>query len=176
MRNTAATLNPKFYILNSCIMIILGIDPGTTRIGYGVIKKERATLEFLSAGLLRVGKGKGKTIQEAKRHMDSLITKWRPDVLAVEKIFFAKNQKTAIGVAQMRGVILLSGTEQALTIAEYAPNEVKSGLTGYGFADKIAIAKMVRLILKRPDLDLIDDATDALAIAIHASSDRTITV
>jgi crossover junction endodeoxyribonuclease RuvC len=155
-------------------MIILGIDPGTERIGYGIIKKERAKLEFLSAGLLHVGKEKDKKMQEAKRHMDSLIAEWRPDVLAVEKLFFAKNQKTAIGVAQMRGVILLSGAEHALTLAEYTPNEVKSGLTGYGFADKKAVLKMVRLILKRPDLNFIDDASDALAIAIHASSDRTI--
>lgn len=100
--------------------------------------------------------------------------KHKPDVLAIEKLYFAKNQKTALAVAQARGVILLAGKEHGLRIREYAPNEVKIGVTGYGAADKKAVLKMVRLILKRPDLSVIDDASDALALAILAANERLI--
>ena len=92
-------------------------------------------------------------------------------MLGIEKLFFAKNQKTAMAVAQARGAILLAAEEAGLTIKEYAPNEVKLGIAGYGFADKKAILKMVRLMLKKPDLAVIDDASDALALAIMACND-----
>jgi crossover junction endodeoxyribonuclease RuvC len=94
-------------------------------------------------------------------------------VVAIEKLFFAKNQKTAIAVAQSRGVVLLATKEQGIRIKEYTPNEVKLGVTGYGFADKKAVLKMVRLILNKGDLKVIDDASDALALAIFAAGDRT---
>ncbi len=151
-------------------MTILGIDPGTSRIGYGVIKKERGALMFLDAGILKVkNKNPQHALLEIKNGLASLVKKWRPDVLAVEKLYFSKNQKTAMEVAQARGVILLAGLEARIEIKEYAPNEIKSGVAGYGFADKKAIAKMVNLILRTPRLKIIDDASDALAIAIFAA-------
>jgi crossover junction endodeoxyribonuclease RuvC len=154
-------------------MIILGIDPGTRRIGYGVIEAGRSTAEFVAAGLLAIQNGSDtEALLETKKQLGTLIKKFNPARLAVEKLYFAKNQKTALQVAQARGIILLAAAECGLTPEEYSPNEIKSGITGYGFADKKAVLKMVKLILKKPDLRVIDDASDALAIAIVASRRR----
>lgn len=154
-------------------MIALGIDPGTRRIGYGVVACDGPDAVFVDAGILEVVSADDvPALEETKRGVDRLIKKHRPDVVAVEKLFFAKNTKTAIAVAQARGVILLAAKERGVRIKEYAPNEVKMGIAGYGFADKKAILKMVRLILKKQDLAVIDDASDALALAILSTGDR----
>lgn len=156
-------------------MTIIGIDPGTRRIGYGIVRKENADVHFVAAGILAIESGDDITaLAETRDGVLSLIKKHRPDAMAIERLYFAKNQKTALAVAQARGVILLSACEQGLPIHEYTPNEVKLGISGYGFADKKAMLKMVRLILKKPDLKVIDDASDALAIAIMMSNDRTV--
>jgi crossover junction endodeoxyribonuclease RuvC len=152
-------------------MISLGIDPGTRRIGYGIIEKEYADVRFVAAGILAIESADDiPALQETKRGIDKLIKKYKPDVLAIEKLFFAKNQKTALAVAQARGVILLAAAECGLVVKEFAPNEVKLGVTGYGFADKKAMLKMVQLILGKRDLKIIDDASDALAIAIMGTN------
>lgn len=152
-------------------MIALGIDPGTRRVGYGVIKEKNGELKLLAAGLLEIGKEKGpEALKGTALDLKRLIRKFKPDVLSVEKLYFAKNQKTAIAVAQARGVILLTAAEEGLKIKECSPNEVKTAITGYGLADKKAVLKMVRLILKEPGLDVIDDASDALALAILSTS------
>jgi crossover junction endodeoxyribonuclease RuvC len=91
--------------------------------------------------------------------------------MGIERLYFATNQKTAIAVAEARGIILLSAAEAGLPIKEYAPNEVKTGVAGYGLADKKAVLKMVKLTLGMQDLKVIDDASDALAIAIMAASE-----
>jgi len=156
-------------------MTFLGIDPGTRRIGYGLVRKENGSLTYLAAGILDVRSGEdNEALRETKRELDALIQKWRPDVLAVERLFFAKNAKTAIGVAQARGVVLLSAAERGLSVREYGPSEIKMGLTGYGSADKKAVLKMLRLILNKPSLDLIDDASDALGMAVFACQDRAL--
>lgn len=155
-------------------MIILGIDPGTTRIGCGVIKKTQGKIEFVYADLLGI-EGKGhEALRDTKRKLDALIEKYKPEVLAVEKLFFVRNQKTGMAVAEARGVIVLSALEKGLRIREYSPNEVKEGVTGYGHADKKAVNKMVKLILAVPNLKVIDDASDALAIAIMAANEREV--
>lgn len=147
----------------------LGVDPGTRRIGYGLVRRDGNGLTFVAAGILKIKSADDiSALEETKKETDALIKKYRPDVVGVERLFFAKNQKTAIAVAQARGVILLSAREQKIPIKEYAPNEVKLGVTGYGFADKAAVLKMVRLTLKKHDLAVIDDASDALALAIMA--------
>jgi crossover junction endodeoxyribonuclease RuvC len=151
-------------------MIILGIDPGTDRAGFGVIEKEGSSLRMLEAGILKTGKLRGAdALFEIKKELDGLIAKYKPGVLATEKLFFMKNQTTAFATAEARGVILLTAREHDLLIREFAPTEVKMAVTGYGQADKKAVAKMVRFILKTPDLAVIDDASDALAIAIAAA-------
>lgn len=149
--------------------VALGIDPGTRRVGYGLVRREGNELIYLAAGILKIeGVDDASALEETKVGTGALIKKYRPDALGVEKLFFAKNQKTAMAVAQARGAILLAAQEAGILIKEYAPNEVKLGIAGYGFADKKAVFKMVRLTLKKPDLAVIDDASDALALAIMA--------
>ena len=151
-------------------MIILGIDPGTARVGYGVIKKDGAKILFLGAGILRVSKSDGRHIfLQIKIGLEKIIKKWKPEIMAIEKVYFSKNQKTAMSVAEARGVAILTGLEDGLAIREYSPNEIKAGLTGYGHADKRGVAKMVNLALGTPKLKVMDDASDALAIAIFAA-------
>lgn len=154
-------------------MLALGIDPGTRRVGYGIVRKSGDAVVFVAAGLLNIKSGDDITaLRETKKETDRLIKKYKPDIIGVEKLYFGKNQKTALGVAQARGVILLSTIEHTILTKEYTPNEVKVGITGYGFADKKAVLKMVRLILGKPDMVIIDDASDALAIAIVAAGER----
>lgn len=151
-------------------MTILGVDPGTRRVGYGVIEKVDADLNFVEAGLLKIkSRDNFGALKEIKKQTDKLIKKFKPEVLAIERLYFVRNQKTGIQVAEARGVILLSAAENKLKILEYAPNEIKAGVAGYGLADKKAVLKMVKLLLDRPNLKIIDDASDALAAAILAS-------
>ena len=113
-----------------------------------------AASKFIDAGILPIlSKDDISALEEVKKGIDALIKKHRPDVVAIEKLFFAKNTKTALAVAQARGVILLAIKERGVRIKEYSPNEVKSGVAGYGFADKKAVLKMVRLILNKSDLE-----------------------
>ena len=148
-------------------MISLGIDPGTRRIGYGIIRSEPGTLEFITAGILKIeSSNDASALLETKNEIRKLIKQYEPASIAVEKLFFAKNQKTALAVAQARGVILVSAEEYNVPIREFTPNEVKLGVTGYGAADKKAVLKMVKLLLGKHDLKIIDDASDALALAI----------
>ncbi len=157
-------------------MIILGIDPGTRRIGYGVVESAPAKLKLIRAGLLKIeGKDDFGAIQETKKQIDAIIKKFKPAILSIEKIYFVKNQKTGIRVAEARGVIISSALGSGLRIEEYNPNEVKAALTGYGLADKKAVFKMVKLILKEPGLKIIDDASDALALAIIAGHKSNLT-
>lgn len=151
-------------------MLILGLDPGTTRGGYGVIQNGAGGPRLIDAGILKVPPGGDKAdILEAIRNgVVALCVKHRPNIVAIEKLFFAKNRKTALAVAEARGVMLMAARETGATIREYSPNEVKMAVTGYGSADKKAVLKMVRLILRTPDLKVIDDASDALAIALTA--------
>lgn len=149
-------------------MIILGIDPGSERIGYGLILKEKNKIKLLEAGILKIRKENPRLL-EIKYQIDKIIKKWQPQILAIEKVYFMKNKKTALEVTQSRGVIILSAEENKLVIKEYSPNEIKAGITGYGLADKKSIAKMVKLLLNEPKLKIIDDATDALAVAIMAT-------
>lgn len=154
-------------------MVILGIDPGTRRIGYGVVMCDRNQFTMLDAGILPIASNDHfGAIQEARTTLGAMITKFKPAVVSIERIYFSKNRKTGIRVAEMRGVLLASALEHGIPVEEYGPNEVKSSLTGYGFADKKSVLKMVKLILRKPDLAVIDDASDALAIAIVAGTRR----
>lgn len=151
-------------------MTIIGIDPGSRRIGYGVIETAEGKPIYRTAGILKIVSSKDpEALRETRTELDRLLDKWRPRVVAIEKLFFLKNRTTGIQVAQARGVILAACAERDLRIEEYAPNEVKADLTGYGGADKKAMHKMVRLILNQPELKLIDDASDALGMALVAA-------
>ncbi len=156
-------------------MTILGIDPGYARLGYGVISGERNAPKLVAAGILPISKGTpSEILKEIKSGMDRLFDDYRPDRCAIEKLYFAKNQTTGLRVAEARGVILLAAAERNIPIREYAPNEVKSYIAGYGLADKKSVLKMVRLILREPELHVIDDASDALALALVEGGRSTI--
>ena len=158
------------HTTNYALMIILGIDPGTERAGYGVVQCGKGQPVLIEAGLFPVTeKDRSGRLFEIKRGIDAVIALHKPEMVAVEKLFFVKNQTTGIAVAEARGVILLAAREHGLPVREFSPTEVKMGVAGYGQADKLSVAKMVRLILAAPGLVAIDDAMDALAIALCAS-------
>lgn len=160
----------KIKNYSSCVTI-LGVDPGTDRAGYGILKKDGQALALIDAGILKVGKLRGPDALLAIHiHLGTLIREHKPDLFATEKLFFAQNRSTGMTTAEARGVILLAAREHNIPIREFAPTEVKMAVAGYGQADKAAVLKMVRLILKAPQLDVIDDASDALAIAITAAN------
>ena len=150
--------------------VFLGVDPGTKRVGYGAVEKIPGGLRLVAAGILPVtGKTDAELLTSIDWELTKLIGELRPGSAAVERLYFSKNQKTALRVAEGRGVILLSLQNAGVPFHELGPNEVKLAVTGDGGANKGAVLKMVRYILKEPALMLIDDASDALALAICAA-------
>ena len=152
-------------------MRILGIDPGSIRAGYGLIKKEKAGLKFIKAGILKVSsKDKNQRLVELEKSFSRLIKKEMPDLAVMEKIYFMRNLKTALEVSQARGVLTLVIIKYKIPLLEYSPLEIKQCVTGYGMADKKSVAKIVAKILKLEKINKYDDATDALAAAIAGSN------
>ena len=152
-------------------MKILGIDPGSVRVGYGLIDKEKGDLKFIRAGLLKISaKNKNQRLLDLEKSFSQLLKKGKPDLVALEKLFFVKNQKTALEVGQSRGVLILIILKNKLPLIEISPSEAKLIVSGDGRASKEAVAKMVGYCLKIDTAKQIDDATDALALAIAASS------
>ena len=151
-------------------MIILGIDPGTVRVGYAVIeKKDSDNLNILACGCLESkNKEQKDRLGEISGLVSDLISKHNPKVLAIEKLFFTKNAKTALAVAEARGVIINSASSLGLGVREFTPLEVKAAVTGYGKAEKEQVKKMVCRILNLENMPKIDDTSDALAIALTA--------
>lgn len=148
-------------------MIILGIDPGSTRAGFGVIKHENKRTSFVDGGIITVkSKDKNQRLVDLEKSFEDILNKHHPDIVGIENIYFVKNQKTALEVAQSRGVLLLSTKRRFIPTYEFTPREIKMGLTGYGTADKKAVTKMVQIILKIGDLKQPDDVYDAIAIAL----------
>ena len=150
-------------------MIILGIDPGTAITGYGIIKKQpRNTLSCISYNCIYTDKK--DTAQERlmvlENGLNSVIRLHRPDVIVVEKLYFAKNIKTAMPVAEARGVILLTAAKHKLPVYEFTPLQMKMVVTGYGRAEKKQVQRMVQQILSLSELPRPDDAADALGMAI----------
>lgn len=148
-------------------MIIIGIDPGTTQIGFGIIKNENNRFEALDYGIIKnMGKDKLFDYKNTSKAISRLIKKYNPNVASVEKLFFFKNQKTVMSVGEMRGVIMLTLANHNLPVLEFTPLQVKRSLSGYGRADKNQVQRLVRLILGVKEEIRPDDAADALAIAI----------
>ncbi len=153
-------------------MIILGIDPGTTRVGYGVIQTDGGP-RFIAAGV--IGREGGKNHEKLviiERGLARVIKKYRPRRAAVEKLYFSKNRKTAMAVAEARGVILLTLAKNKISIREFDPTEVKATVAGSGRADKATVQEIVSLRLGLSKFKALDDAWDALALAIRASLDN----
>jgi crossover junction endodeoxyribonuclease RuvC len=156
--------------------LVLGIDPGTATTGYGLVR-ERAngSLEAVEYGVILTAAGDPahKRLSVLYHRLNELLLLHRPDRVAVEKLFFQTNVKTAIAVGQARGVVLLAISEAGLDPGEYTPNEVKQAVAGYGSADKLQVQEMVRVLLALAEIPKPDDAADALAIAItHLNTQR----
>ncbi len=156
-------------------MIILGIDPGYAIVGVGVVEyvgNKFRTLEY-NAITTPAGMPTVERLQKIYQEMNMYIDKYSPDVMAIEELFFNSNQKTAINVAQARGVLLVAAANRNIPINEYTPLQVKQAVTGYGRADKAQIQQMVKMMLGLNAIPKPDDAADALAIAIcHAHSNK----
>ncbi len=149
-------------------MRILGIDPGYAIVGFGVVDYSGANFAPLEYGAILTEAHTDFTqrLKNISEDMDYIIDKFGPDCMAVEKLFFTNNQKTAIDVAQARGVTLLSAIKKNVPIFEYTPLQVKQAVVGYGRAEKMQVMDMTRRILKLEQIPKPDDAADALAIAI----------
>lgn len=153
-------------------MIILGIDPGTSIVGFGVIKKEGSKLTCEEYGCIKT-KPKIPDIEKIsiiEKELSSLIKKINPDQIAIEKLFFFKNTKTAISVAQARGVILSVCAQNNKIPREFTPLQIKQAVSCYGRAGKSEVQKMVKLILGLKEIPKPDDASDALACAITCAN------
>lgn len=154
-------------------MTIIGIDPGTTRIGFGVIESTKNCLAVLDYGIISTpGKDKSLDYKLISEGLTKLIAIYKPERAGVEKLFFSNNQKTAMSVAEARGVIMLTLANHGIPIIEPAPQEVKQAVSSYGKADKNQVQRMVRLILSIKEEIKPDDAADALAIAICAANNN----
>ena len=152
---------------------ILGIDPGTAILGWGLVEKSGNSVIAKKYGCVRTVAN--LPLPERLIHIYSslcdIIEKEKPSSMAIEELFFFKNQKTVMSVAQARGVAIVCAVKHGLTVHEYTPLQVKQALTGYGRADKAQMQEMVRITCKLKECPKPDDAADALAIAIcHAQS------
>lgn len=149
-------------------MIILGIDPGLATVGYGVINFENSKSVCADYGVITTPKTDNtpKRLLLIASALEELITKYKPEAVAVEELFFNTNVKTAINVAQARGIILYISLKCGCKLYEYTPLQIKQGLTGYGRADKNQIQQMVKVLLNLKALPKPDDAADALAVAL----------
>lgn len=152
-------------------MRILGIDPGTGILGFGVIDVEKGKTTLVDAGVIRtpVKEDDAVRLETIFDELTSIIKETKPAEMSVEKLFFAQNVTTAMTVAQARGVVLLCGMQAGLKIYEYTPLQIKQALTGYGRAEKKQIQEMVRVILQLKEIPKPDDCADALAAAITHS-------
>lgn len=151
-------------------MRILGIDPGSSRMGYGVIEETPAGVTLIAYGVLE---NKERELQaklmSLSQALKTLLIKHSPDLVGIEKLFFSKNRKTALEVAHARGVIVAQLAGAGLLVREFSPGEIKQAVTGYGAADKEMVRKMVCKILGKDELKGLDDAIDAIAAALTAS-------
>lgn len=152
-------------------MRILGIDPGTGILGFGVIDVKNGQAALVDAGVIRtsVKEDDAARLQTIYDELTTIITETQPAEMAVEKLFFAQNVTTAMTVSQARGVVLLCGQQAGLSLYEYTPLQIKQALTGYGRAEKKQIQEMVRIILQLKTIPKPDDCADALAAAITHS-------
>ena len=153
-------------------MIVLGIDPGTAALGYGIVESTKGRLTELDHGCLVTSPDTALPERLLAIHalVDELIAIHAPRVMAIERLFFSKNAQTAFGVGQARGVVLLAAAQHGVPVVEATPNEVKSAIAGYGAADKEQVQRMVQLVLGMAELPRPDDAADALAIAVWGAN------
>ncbi|MDD2870715.1 MAG: crossover junction endodeoxyribonuclease RuvC [Candidatus Gracilibacteria bacterium] len=148
-------------------MIILGIDPGTTTIGFAIIKKENNNYSIIDYGVLLTTPKTDIThkVLEIGSDINTIIKKYNPDIISIEKLFFQTNLKTGIDVAQARGVILYESMIANKKILEYTPLQVKKAITGNGAANKIQLQNAIKMIFRLDSIPKPDDAADAIGLA-----------
>ena len=149
-------------------MFVLGIDPGLSTLGYGLIESRGHNIRAVAAGVIRTASSSpiGDRLVELHRDLDALIREHRPDEAAVEQVFVNRNLQTATAVGRASGVVMLTLAQHQLDVAEYSPSAVKRALTGYGNADKTQMQKVVAMRLRLGEVPSPADAADALAIAL----------
>jgi len=149
-------------------MIVIGIDPGVARLGYGVIKVDKGVATPLCYGCIQTKAGRRQAERLLAIYMEitALLTKYPPDFLAIEKLFFTKNVTSAMSVSEVRGVILLAAEQHHITVEEYTPNQIKQAITGSGRADKEQMQEMIKRLLHLDEVPKPDDAADGLSIAL----------
>lgn len=155
-------------------MRIIGIDPGTGILGFGVIEVRRSKVELVTAGVIRTPAHTPlpERLEEIYNGLSEIIAETKPEVMAIEKLFFARNVTTAMSVSHARGVAMLTGQQAKLAIEEYTPLEIKQTMTGYGKADKKQVQEMVRIQLGLQEVPKPDDCADALAAALMCAFRR----
>lgn len=154
-------------------MVILGIDPGFAIVGFGVVQSDQGHQSLVRCGAITTPAGRHlpARLLQIEDDMDTLLTQFKPEVMAVEELFFNTNVTTGIGVAQARGVILVAAERHGVPVFEYTPSQVKQAVVGYGKAEKRQVMDMTRRILNLRTVPKPDDAADAVAIALcHARS------
>jgi crossover junction endodeoxyribonuclease RuvC len=154
-------------------MRVLGIDPGIATMGFGFIDKEGHKLTPVQYGCIetKAGLPQELRLKQIYESVCSLLDQYKPDTVAVEKLFFNKNVTNAFSVGQARGVFMLAAAQRGLPIGEYTPMQVKQAVVGYGAAEKRQVQEMVKMLLKLITIPKPDDVADALAVAIcHAHS------
>jgi len=155
--------------------LVLGIDPGTAITGYAVVRDDREGAKLQASGAICTPAHTplSQRLLSIHQELAAIIETYRPSMMAVEKIFFSKNVRTALAVGHARGVVLLAAAIHGLPVFEYSPNEVKQAISGYGGADKKQMQAMVALLLQLDEVPTPDDVADAIAIAIcHIHTNR----
>jgi crossover junction endodeoxyribonuclease RuvC len=153
-------------------VIVLGIDPGTAAMGYGIVESKGGRVRMVDAGTFVTKPDASLPVRLLQIHalLDELIALHRPDLLAVERLFFSLNVQTAFAVGQARGVVLLAAAQAEVPVREATPSEIKLAVTGSGRADKEQVGRMVAVCLGLAEAPRPDDTADALAIAIWAAN------
>lgn len=157
-------------------MFVLGIDPGLSRCGYGVIEVSQRKESAIAAGVITTLKTNElpNRLLELRNELRDLIEEFSPEVIAVERVLFQRNVMTAISVGQVIGIVLVEGLDAGCEVIEYSPNEIKLAVAGHGGADKTQMEEMVRTLLKiKTSLEPVD-AADALAVALCYSANRRV--
>lgn len=155
-------------------MIILGIDPGTTRVGYGLVERAARGVTLLDYGCFYFdGVEETSRPYEIFRKVQELLAKRKPAIVAVEQVFFSKNKKTALAVSEARGAILVAAKGAGLSLKSYTPSQVKQAVGAANSAGKKGVQKMVRLLLGLKKDPQPDDAADALAVALCCAHERS---
>jgi len=154
--------------------VILGIDPGLAITGYGLISINKRNIKLLDYGVITSGAKDafGSRLHHLYQELTKIIKKYRPDEVAIEELFFAKNAKTALKVGQARGVAYLAAWQSKSIVREFTPLQVKQAITGYGFAPKQQIQRMIKLLLALKTVPKPDDVADALAIALCSAQTK----